>query len=119
MSDSKWMTDLRRPCTPSHPRKSAPHHRDFLGTPGSRGPASPTPRNLRFRGDPGSAVLAHPLTNGLAPVLGAGPRTPTPRNLRFRGDPGSGAPGHRISRRQSESIILSSVPLETAFAAEV
>src|SRR5215475_10553392 len=40
---------------------------------------------------PASAVLAHPLTNGLAPVLGAGPRP--------------GAPGHRISRRQSESII--------------
>src|SRR5215471_5734357 len=73
MIDSELSTDLRRPCTPS------------------RGPGSPTPRNLRFRGDPGSAVLAHPLTNGLAPVLGAGPR--------------SGAPGHRISRRQSESII--------------
>src|SRR5215510_10803380 len=87
MIDSELPTDLRRPCTPS------------------RGPASPTPRNLRFRGDPGSAVLAHPLTNGIAPVLGAGPRTPTPRNLRFRRDPGSGAPGHRISRRQSESII--------------
>src|SRR5262249_13763114 len=94
MIDSELPTDLRRPCTPSHPRKSAPHHRDFLGTPGSRGPASPTPRNLRFRGDPRSAVLAHPLTNGVAAVLGAGPR--------------SGAPGHRVSRRQSESIIWAS-----------
>src|SRR5215472_1546075 len=75
MIDPELPTDLRRPCTPS------------------RGPASPTPRNLRFRGDPGSAVLAHPLTNRLAPVLGAGPR--------------SAAPGHRISRRQSESIIYS------------
>src|SRR5215813_9080058 len=90
MIDSELPTGLRRPGTPS------------------RGPASPTPRNLRFRGDPGSAVLAHPLTNGLAPVLGAGPRTPTPRNLRFRGDPGSGAPGHGISRPQSESIISQS-----------
>src|SRR5215813_11825133 len=44
MIDSELPTDLRRPCAPS------------------RGPASPTPRNLRFRGDPGSAVLAHPLT---------------------------------------------------------
>src|SRR5215472_16133129 len=34
MIDSELPTDLRRPCTPSHPRKSAPHHRDFLGTPG-------------------------------------------------------------------------------------
>src|SRR5262249_55605807 len=50
---SELSTDLRRPCTPSHSRKSAPHHCDFLGTPGSRGPASPTPRNLRFRGTPG------------------------------------------------------------------
>src|SRR5207253_11310231 len=33
---------------------------------------------------PASAVLTHPLTNGLAPVLGAEPR--------------SGAPDHRISR---------------------
>src|SRR5215469_14572627 len=40
---------------------------------------------------PASAVLAHPLTNGLAPVLGASPR--------------SGPPGQRIPRRQSESII--------------
>src|SRR5499426_1545789 len=90
MIDSELPTDLRRPCTPS------------------RGPASPTPRNLRFRGDPGSVVLAHPLTNGIAAVLGAGPRTPTPRNLRFRRDPGSGAPGHRTSRRQSESFIYRS-----------
>src|SRR5215470_13290499 len=101
MIDSELPTDLRRPSTPPHPMKPL----SFMGTPGSRGPASPTPRNLRFRGDPGSAVLAHPLTNGLAPVLGADPRTPTPRNLRFRGDPGSGAPGRRIYRRQSESII--------------
>src|SRR5215510_3408498 len=109
MIDSGLSTDHRRPRTPSHPRKSAPDHRDFLGTPAShprksapdhrdflgtpasRGPASPTPRNVRFRGDPGSAVLAHPLTNGIAPVLGAGPR--------------SAAPGHRISPHQSESII--------------
>src|SRR5215469_15199578 len=51
--------DLRRPCTPSHPAKSAPHHRDFAGTPGSRGRAS--------------AVLAYPSTDGLAAVLGARP----------------------------------------------
>src|SRR5215467_4877361 len=50
MSDAKWMTDLRRRCTPPHPRKSAPHHRDFPGTPGSRGRAS--------------AVLAHPYQMG-------------------------------------------------------
>src|SRR2546421_9247324 len=42
----KRQTDLWCPCTPPHPRKSAPLHRDFPGTPGSRGPAS--------------AVLAHP-----------------------------------------------------------
>src|SRR2546430_7278567 len=52
MIDSDLLTDLRRPCTRS------------------RGPASPTPRNLRFRGDPGSAVLSHPSTDG----LGSGPR---------------------------------------------
>src|SRR5438270_12272568 len=72
-----------------------PNHRDFVGTPGSGGPASPTPRNPhphppRFRGDPGSALLAHALTNALAPVLGAG----SP----------SGAPGHRISRRHWASL---------------
>src|SRR5215472_17337514 len=54
MIDSDLSTDLRRPCTPSHPAKSAPHHRDFAGTPGSRGPAS--------------AVLAHPSTDGHARV---------------------------------------------------
>src|SRR5215472_4182954 len=36
-------------------------------------------------GGQASAVLAHPLTNGLAPVLGARPP--------------AGAPGHRVSRR--------------------
>src|SRR2546423_2639162 len=40
---------------------------------------------------PASAVLAHPSTNGLAPVLGADPR--------------SGAPGHRMPRPHSESLI--------------
>src|SRR5215472_15819548 len=40
---------------------------------------------------PASAVLAHPSTDGIAPVLGAGPR--------------SGAPGRRISRHQSEALI--------------
>src|SRR5215472_8485106 len=48
MIDSELPTDLRRPCTPS------------------RGPASPTPRNLRFRGDPGSAVTWPP---NLSPPL--------------------------------------------------
>src|SRR5258708_39418878 len=98
MIDSDLSTDLRRPCTPSHPTKSAPpgtpggarrvEPRDFVGTPGSRGPAS--------------AVLAHPLTNGLAPVLGAG----SPEARRAMGvNPRSGAPGRRISRGQSESLI--------------
>src|SRR5947209_1857075 len=56
---------------------------------------SELPTDLRRPGTPSrgpaSAVLAHPSTNGLAPVLGAEPR--------------SGAPGHRISRRQSKSLI--------------
>src|SRR2546429_5548922 len=56
---------------------------------------SELPTDLRRPGTPSrgpaSAVLAHPSTDGLAPVLGAEPR--------------SGAPEHRISRRQSESII--------------
>src|SRR5262245_44148396 len=114
MIDSDLSTDLRRPCTPPHPAKSAPHHptpgnphpttaiswgprdRDFAGTPGSRGPAS--------------AVLAHPSTDGLARV-GAGPRSgaPGPKIPAFswwRGVPaGDMGTGHRISRRQSESII--------------
>src|SRR5215467_14989002 len=52
---------------------------------------------------PASAVLAHPLTNGIAPVLGAGPR--------------SRALSHRISRRQSESIIWRrAVPWEQRLA---
>src|ERR1700730_16310934 len=93
-------TDLRRPCTPSHPTKSAPHHptprnphpataiswgprdRDFVGTPGSGGPAS--------------AVLAHASTDALAPVLGARPP--------------AGAPGHRMPRPHSESLVWSRVP---------
>ena len=57
----------------------------------------------RFRGDPGiwrraSAVLAHALTNALAPVLGARPPP--------------GAPGHRIFRRQSESIVYDSPEMQ-------
>src|SRR5262252_797783 len=56
---------------------------------------SELPPDLRRRCTPTRgptfAVLAHPLTNGIAPVLGADPR--------------SGAPRHRIPRRQSESII--------------
>src|SRR2546430_6334568 len=43
-------------------------------------------------GAPASAVLAHALTNALAPVLGAGPP--------------SGAPGHRMPRPHSASLIL-------------
>src|SRR5262245_14558411 len=68
MSDSEWITDLRRPCTPPHPRKSAPpgtpggarrvEPRDFPGTPGSRGRAS--------------SVLTHPFQ-----WARSGPRRPT------------------------------------------
>src|SRR6266700_1469023 len=46
---SSSATDLRRPCTPPHPAKSAPHHRDFAGTPGPR-----------FPGDPGTAISRGP-----------------------------------------------------------
>src|SRR5262249_43227571 len=45
MIDSELPTGLRRPCTPSHPRKSAPHHRDFLGTPGISRPCFCGPRS--------------------------------------------------------------------------
>src|SRR5437870_4710350 len=66
---------LRRPCTPSHPTKSAPHRRDFVGTPGSAASPSPTPRNPhpnppRFRGDPGSARARSRIANTLLHVLG-------------------------------------------------
>src|SRR5215831_78381 len=79
MIDSELPTDRRRPCTPSHPRKSAPHHRDFLGTPGSRGPAlSPTPRSLRFRRSNCSVQPASLLTqdNQVDQGLGGGGRQP-------------------------------------------
>src|SRR5260370_36250654 len=96
MIDSDLSTGLRRPCTPSHPTKSAPpgtpggarrvEPRDFVGTPGPH-PKKSAPRHRDFLRTPGSrgpasAVLAHPLTNGLAPVLGAG----TPEARRAMGE---------------------------------
>src|SRR5215467_6799232 len=91
MINSELPTGLRRPCTPSHPRKSAPHHRDFLGTPGIPPQKIRTPPP-RFPGDPGHPTPEnpHPTTAiSWGPRGSRGPASPTPRNLRFRGDPGT------------------------------
>src|SRR5262249_36223613 len=106
------------------PRVSHPHEIcDFAGTPGL-----PPPRNLRFRGDPGSPTptksaisrgprVSHPHeicdfagTPGLPPPRNlrfrGDPGSPTPRNLRFRGDPGSPTPRNLRFRGDPGSALL-------------
>src|SRR5262249_36678470 len=97
-------------CSPLHPHcvgapfpgpSPTPRNLRFRGDPGP-----PTPRNLRFPGDPGSALLAYAL---LMRVLRCSPPHETHG---FRGDPESAARAHsdhlaprclgRVSGRTSE-----------------
>src|SRR5215472_5850727 len=66
----KTQPDLWRPCTPSpHPTKSAPHHRDFAGTPGPALP--PAVLSHALEGAPSAPRRRHRIWGTWTPNLSA------------------------------------------------